>query len=921
MKDLAGKLDGRILGSASLEPVGRLESLKFDGSTTSVMLAEDHNKAKLPTQDITAEAWLRIDRPQAWGGIIGAIQDNGKFERGWVLGYSGDKLSFGVNATGGKDAITYLAAKTPFAAGSWHHVVGTYDGATLKIYVDGALANTSTAQQGPIKYPPKAFFEIGAYHDKDENFRLAGQLNEVRLYSRALAATEIVAHYRARQAMFPGAAPAKSKAEPLELAVGPLLQFVDRRTAVVRWETKKPAPSLLDLSFSGETKHFVEPTLKLQHAVTLEDLKRNRTYSFVIKAAAGSSAESQAYECDTFFNYESKSSAVGKNPFASSPSAKKYATAADQILRESAIDRGVCLVLGNRSGHLAYELSQRSRLRVICVDIDAARVATARESLHDAGLYGARVSVQKVESLDKLPFPSNFANLIVSETLLETGEPVGSAKEMYRVLRPSGGVAYLGQPAGDAKKLKAWLDAAGIKSEMKTSNGAWVKIVRAPLAGAGQWTHQYGGAHNAAFAGETLSGASASSEFVTQWLGRPGPRFQPDRNGRKPGPLSAGGRLFAQGLHRIVVADAYNGTILWSAEIPDMLRMNMPRDSSNWCADNDHVYVAINDRIWRFDAADGTRSKMYYVVPGSNDEWSYDWGYVASHGDSLIGSAVKQGAAFTGFWGKGEWYDAPKGSQTDKVCSDNLFALSKTDGAKKWEYTGGVVINPTITIGDGRVYFVECRNSKVRAADKRRIGAAELWQDQYMVALDVKTGRKLWERAIDTHDGVTIFSLAYGGKKLALVASGGGKFHVSTHRSDDGAPAWDHTFGWPGGKHDHGKAMSRPAIVGNTLYVRPKVYDLATGKVLAKTVPGGGCGTYACAENSVFFRAGTVTMWDARSGKASSWARLRPGCWLSTIPAAGMLLSPEAGGGCSCGNWLETSIVMAPKDKPEDKKP
>jgi len=25
-----------------------------------------------------------------------------------------------------------------------------------------------------------------------------------------------------------------------------------------------------------------------------------------------------------------------------------------------------------------------------------------------------------------------------------------------------------------------------------------------------------------------------------------------------------------------------------------------------------------------------------------------------------------------------------------------------------------------------------------------------------------------------------------------------------------------------------------------------------------------------------------------------------------------MILSPEAGGGCSCGNWLETSMVMAP---------
>ena len=39
---------------------------------------------------------------------------------------------------------------------------------------------------------------------------------------------------------------------------------------------------------------------------------------------------------------------------------------------------------------------------------------------------------------------------------------------------------------------------------------------------------------------------------------------------------------------------------------------------------------------------------------------------------------------------------------------------------------------------------------------------------------------------------------------------------------------------------------------------------------------------------------------------------LRPGCWLSTIPANGMLLSPEGGGGCSCGKWMEASIGFMP---------
>jgi hypothetical protein len=110
--------------------------------------------------------------------------------------------------------------------------------------------------------------------------------------------------------------------------------------------------------------------------------------------------------------------------------------------------------------------------------------------------------------------------------------------------------------------------------------------------------------------------------------------------------------------------------------------------------------------------------------------------------------------------------------------------------------------------------------------------------------------------------------------------------------------------------------MSRPAIVGNRIFVRPYVLDLADGKVLPQRIPGGGCGSYAATDSCLVFRAGNVTMWDIADGLTTSWNRLRPDCWISTIPACGMLLSPEGGGGCSCGSWLETSIGFVPNELP-----
>ena len=72
--------------------------------------------------------------------------------------------------------------------------------------------------------------------------------------------------------------------------------------------------------------------------------------------------------------------------------------------------------------------------------------------------------------------------------------------------------------------------------------------------------------------------SSVSSELEVRWLGRPGADFGIDRNPRMPAPLAVGGRLFHQGMNRMVALDAFNGAILWSLEIPDLRRVNIPRD-------------------------------------------------------------------------------------------------------------------------------------------------------------------------------------------------------------------------------------------------------------------------------------------------------------------------------------------------------
>ena len=113
------------------------------------------------------------------------------------------------------------------------------------------------------------------------------------------------------------------------------------------------------------------------------------------------------------------------------------------------------------------------------------------------------------------------------------------------------------------------------------------------------------------------------------------------------------------------------------------------------------------------------------------------------------------------------------------------------------------------------------------------------------------------------------------------------------------------------------------AAQGATLYcnLEPCGYDLETGERITSAMSGReGCATYCGTQYALIHRGQSrrLAMWDFNTGRVTSWYNLRPSCWLSTVAGEGMVLSPEGGGGCSCGNWLETSLVFAPKERTAD---
>jgi len=818
-----GKWDGQ---NHSTSKAALTKPAKFDDDG-ALILADGNfvdvpgiSQKELPSDAFTIEAHVELERGTKWGNIVGYMQDNGSYERGFSLGYN--ESSFTVWISTGGSAI-YARAEEPFIPGEWYHILATYDGKQLKLIINSDLAATADAP-GKIAYPDTAQFTIGAYRDKDEFYPMDGKLRSVRVSNKA---TTIKPNPQANY------------------TIRPAVQFITPSSAKITWGSDSPGGTLT----YGKTKPPRETISTKKNQITLTDLEPRTIYYYKLNGG-----KTQSF--NTALNFT--------NP-------RIDPTGASETLTKTKLRKGYCLIFGADEA-LAEEIAAGSDFTVIGLDTDPAAVTAARLSLHKKKLYGTRISMMHVESYEKLPFVDGFANLLIADR---------STPEIRRLSAPGRSTAIIAGKAFDSPKP----------------------------TGHGDWSHQYGDPGNSANSGETLAGARTTSELDVRWFGRPGADFGLDRQSRMPAPLSIGGRLFHQGMDRLVALDANNGAVLWGLDIPDVRRLNMPRDASNWCADEHNLYLAVKERAWIVSAENGDVKKTLAVPGGSN----LHWGYIARDGDRLFGSGVRPDSGYTSFWTSRAWFDGKAGSfGTGKVCSESLFAYSTKTSETTWTYSDGLIINPTIAVKSGRVYFIESRHPSLKNGTSSQITSPDVWKDQFLVALDSSTGRKAWERPIDIEAGTIAFYLQ-ATDDTVLVTSSNSQFHFYAFAAKDGSPIWNRSNAWS--NNHHSGHIQHPVILDNTLYVSPNGYSMTDGEIITTKVGAReGCHTYIGAGDTLIYRGKgrVVSIWDRNSETVTNWPRLRPSCWLSFIPANGMLLLPEGGGGCSCGGWMETSIGFAP---------
>lgn len=170
-------------------PFGRALSLNGEAYQPGAVVRQ-HDELNVSTADFTVTAWIRPEQRHS-AGIV--ARGAGQRTHGWFLQMSDNKGSLRLETTGPNNETNGVVASPPgvLRAKAWQHVAAVVrrGAASTKLYVNGYAVARGTIEAADLDNP-EIDLHIGQV---PEQRPLRGQIDEVRLYRRALSEAELQA--------------------------------------------------------------------------------------------------------------------------------------------------------------------------------------------------------------------------------------------------------------------------------------------------------------------------------------------------------------------------------------------------------------------------------------------------------------------------------------------------------------------------------------------------------------------------------------------------------------------------------------------------------------------------------------------------------------------------------------------------------
>lgn len=162
----------------------------FDGIDDYAELADPNIASGVPAFSVSL--WFRANMATSImnRGLV-CVPSQGATRSPFCTGMErhsiGGKISFYAATT---TAATFATSNAALNTTDWVHMVGTYDGANLKMYLNNVLQTSQPIMYGPTSNPPKPL-RLNFSNVYGNTGTFGGVMDDVRIYHRALNAEEV----------------------------------------------------------------------------------------------------------------------------------------------------------------------------------------------------------------------------------------------------------------------------------------------------------------------------------------------------------------------------------------------------------------------------------------------------------------------------------------------------------------------------------------------------------------------------------------------------------------------------------------------------------------------------------------------------------------------------------------------------------
>jgi len=195
-QDLSGNNNITTLQSASISgsipvfPAANNRVLNFNGTSSFALVPG--NSILQPSSSITIESVFQRNSGRT---IMSYSNNNGGAAKTYSFEHQGPIQGRIVTTSGG----TTLSGPT-INSDTWYHIILTYDGSLVALYLNGTLVASSTTS-GSLSYAADGNLNIGRKNSFDGEY-IQGKVQVARVYNRALTQAEITQNYNALKSRF-----------------------------------------------------------------------------------------------------------------------------------------------------------------------------------------------------------------------------------------------------------------------------------------------------------------------------------------------------------------------------------------------------------------------------------------------------------------------------------------------------------------------------------------------------------------------------------------------------------------------------------------------------------------------------------------------------------------------------------------------